>query len=295
MLYTEEERQNALDRILRLATEDDGMVGCILVGSGSWGFTDQYSDLDLCLVVNDQADIEAVSGEWLTTVRSSLPVVTHFRANPAQDMVLYGFFLESFLEVNLCLLRPRDLEARKGNWKVLLDGLGDLDQRMADSWAQKSSEAGVRDYYLGRIAAIWHYVLHAFVALKREHLWQALSDVVEIRNQAISLHGLRKGLVVKRNRDAHKMDPGFLRSLEGSLVGAIAREELQAALWNATRCFFGEARIVENEHGLDSSEPLRRKLETLLREFGKSQSVRQKPGLCPPRYTFPELSNLHNT
>jgi hypothetical protein len=263
-LYTEEERVSVLGRIVELAQRDERMAGCVLVGSGSYGFADEYSDIDLCMAVHDDVDVRGAFDDWRQMTESMLPVFAYCPSVRGEDIFLHNFFLTSYLEINMCFMRCRDLTARTPNWKIVLDRTGAIHDRMtrtSDSDAQ-SSDAG--QYLKQRVSAIWHYVLHAFVASKRGRYWQAISDIEEIRNQTIRIHGLRNELESKRNRDVDGMDVEFLRGIERTLVAGPNRDEVNRALGAVARSFFDEAHSAEADLGLASSQPLDDKLADLL-------------------------------
>ncbi len=263
-VYSAEERKGILDLIIDQAKADERIDGCILVGSGSYGFADQYSDIDICMVASNKIDIPGLSSDWKEKVKSLLPVFWYCKSERGPDILLDNFFLNNCLEINMCFLRHEDLEATKPNWKVVFDRTDSMDSKMSATWARNRARNNLRQYYEERIAAIWHYINHAFVASKRKRYWQALSDIEEIRNQTIKLHGLRKRLVTKRNRDVDKMDSDFLKEIEGTLVAEMRKGAINSAIGKVVSCFFAEAHSVEEELNLDNSELLEKKMDFLL-------------------------------
>ena len=57
-MYTEEERNLILKKLIKGLEEKDEILSVIMVGSGAYGFNDKYSDLDLSLVINDNFKVE---------------------------------------------------------------------------------------------------------------------------------------------------------------------------------------------------------------------------------------------
>ena len=64
MLYTPEERQQVLDTLLNVLKGDGRIAGVLVVGSGAVGFKDDYSDIDLSVVMTSEEDVESVFHDW---------------------------------------------------------------------------------------------------------------------------------------------------------------------------------------------------------------------------------------
>lgn len=263
-MYTAEEREYILGIIVENAKLDERLDGCILVGSGAIGFSDRFSDIDICMVTNDNANVSEIFDDWRERIESLLPVFSHIPSIRGKDILLHNFFLNNYLEINICFLRNADMEARKDKWKVLFDHTNTLEQKMIESWERNEKKNGAKNYYQDRIRAIWHYIMHAFVAYKRKRYWQAFADIEEIRNQTIKLHGLRKGLETKRNREVDLMDKDFLSMLEETLVHRIEKTAIETAIKKVTDCFFNEAFVAEKEFNLDIAQLMKEKMSELL-------------------------------
>jgi predicted nucleotidyltransferase len=62
-LFTPQERQQVLNRLLAALQTDPRIVGVLIVGSGTAGFQDDYSDIDLSVVVESEGDVLSVFRE----------------------------------------------------------------------------------------------------------------------------------------------------------------------------------------------------------------------------------------
>lgn len=262
--YTPEQRESVLATIVWQAEQDERVESCVLVGSGARGFADEFSDIDVCIVADDDTDVRSLADDWRKWTEASLSVAGYCLSVRAPDVLLHNFMLENYLEINMCILRMRDMHARGAHWRVLFDRTNSVEQRMTRSWEERGEPESAEQYCRERVAAIWHYVLHAYVAAKRERYWQAISDVEEIRGQTIRLRGLRSAVDTKRNRDVDGMDAAFRSMLGETLVASPSRDGVISALKAAVRGFFCEVRSAELESGLPSSLPLESKLLNLL-------------------------------
>lgn len=263
--FTPESRQDTL-RILEEAFRSDSrIVGLVLVGSGAHGFADQYSDLDLVVAVSEDEDSLAVFGEWDDRIRGALPVLSRFSSIRAARVGLYGFVLRDCLEVDISFQPVSLLTARSPNWQVIFDTTGTLEDRLAASWDEQDTR-DVASEYLRVLESIWHYVMHAATAVERDHLWRALHYVVQVRERAVELEGLRSGHNTYLFREAHLIPQDRLAPLASALPASLTAPELLRALKVATECFFDAAGLLDKELGKEHSAELREAMMAHLAE-----------------------------
>jgi len=98
-LFTPETRAPTADQVGRLLTHDVRVEGVVLVGSLA-GTPDRWSDVDLEVLVVDEADITEVAADWVARLYGALPVVHHYETAFGHTLVR-GFLLNDALEVDL--------------------------------------------------------------------------------------------------------------------------------------------------------------------------------------------------
>lgn len=248
--YSPHDRDCVLQWLIAESQKELTFVGSILVGSGAVGFADEYSDLDIIVIVDDSAEPVQVADRWRHHLLDHLPVLAHSESARAERIILHNFLLENYLEINNCVQPLSLLSATRANYRVLWDRTGRMQSIMDETWNTRKDESPLGRYYSESTSSIWHYINHAYVALKRDRLWQALSDIEEIRRQVIHLRAYREGLEPKRNRDVDKMDEQFRQRLSSLLVGSMTSENLQQRLDVAVRLFFEEASSASRHSGI---------------------------------------------
>lgn len=77
-IFSADERREILDRILLNFEDDDRITGVLVVGSGAVGFDDDYSDIDLCIVIAKEADVFNVLRDWKGRIEDLFPVIQNF-------------------------------------------------------------------------------------------------------------------------------------------------------------------------------------------------------------------------
>ncbi len=263
-LYTPQERQKILDLLIAALQTDNRITGAILVGSGSVGFDDEYSDIDMAIIVAAEDDVDPVSQEWLARFEELLPVAHHFIFSRAPNVYLYGFMLENFLELDISFQSISDLSARRERWKVAFDRTGKIEPFMQASWANRT-EPDLRETYFRWLNSIWHYVLHIGLCVKRGHLWRARHYLEQLRDRTVELAGLNNGLNTSNFRQVDQMPDDFRIALQETLVSELESDEILRALRAATRCFFKQAHALDEKLDFDYSSSLAAKMEDYLR------------------------------
>jgi len=248
--FTPAERQGILDQLLAALGEDPRVAGVLVVGSGAEGFEDVYSDVDLCVVIDQAQNVQPAFREWGEKFRASLPVFYCGESIRGPNSYLWVLLLDNFLEIDAGFLCLDDLSARRGRWKTAFDRSGKIEDIMRTSWANRTGP-DLHESYGRRVNWVWHNVIHATIAAQRGQWWKALYELEQVRNQAIELRGLREGLETKRFRHVDRMSGEFLADVGQTLVARLGTAEIMRALRAATGCFFDEARRMDEMLELD--------------------------------------------
>jgi predicted nucleotidyltransferase len=212
-LYTPEERDGVARRLLDLLREDERVARAELGGSGTTGYVDRWSDVDLIVTVADDADQEEVADGWIPRVYDALPVVHHF-AIAFGDHHVRGFLLESLLEVDIGF---QPAVAEEGEWPG----------------PDAESEAGFG----------WHDVLHAGVAIARGRPWRAQYYIGLLRWRTLALATDRLGLDFSEYKGVDELPAELLADLEDALPRSLEHGELMRTLRAATTAFLRELRL----------------------------------------------------
>lgn len=239
--YTPQERQQTLDRLLDALRADKRLAGVLIVGSGAVGFTDDYSDIDLAVVVEQAEDVKSAFDDWGTTIADLFGILIFVPTQRAPNVFLYAMLLSGFLELDISFQCLDDLVARRPRWRVAWDRTGCIADRMDTSWKAKVEPdfaAIFRQYMEGT----WHYVNHIGLSVARGQLWRAMSDLELIRTRVIELAGLRNGHNTRRFREIDRLSPELLIALGKTLVQNTEPNEILRALRVVVELFINEAR-----------------------------------------------------
>lgn len=250
-LFSEGQRRDCFNSILENLQLDMRIIGVIRIGSGVIGYIDRFSDLDFCVIVNSENELEKASNEWKEKFERLLPVIEYMVIKREKSNFLHIMMLENFLEINMGFVVLDRLRALKNRWEVMYDRSGQIEDIMRSTWESKLQDDQTKlcSRYL-KLLEVWYYFIHAMIAIKRQMPWRALDELDEIRKYIIALRGLRENLVTKRNREVDQMPVSFLNEVVLTLVDTPDLVKITIALKNALKCFYKEAEYFDQLLGI---------------------------------------------
>ena len=217
-MFTVEERARVRDRVLEMAASDPRVVAAAIVGSLAHGGGDRWSDLDLTFGVADGVPVAEVLDDWTRTV------VEEFDAVELFDLVARGttyrvFLLPDLLQIDLSFTPAA--EFRQGSPRFeLVFGTHEVDHPPPPSADDLFGWAVV-------------YARAARVSTERGDRWQAEYFVSALRDSALTLACLRRGLPTAFGKGFDQLPAEVLDDFDDALVRSLEREELLRALASA--------------------------------------------------------------
>jgi len=224
------QRSLVLDRLVNAFKDDPKIGGLILVGSGAVGFTDQYSDLDLCVVVSDDCSLRETYEFWGCRIGELFPVLLHQKVDKSAHNMLHVVVLENLLELDLGFLKRSHLSAAKPRWKVIYDRDDGLDEQMKTSWEGKQQMGPCTSrVYADTVEQTWYPALHALIAIRRGQPWRASYEVSLLRDLLIDGYCTRREMTGKRWRDLDCAEDPFKEKLKHTLPKSLDTVGLEKA------------------------------------------------------------------
>jgi predicted nucleotidyltransferase len=238
-MFTAQERADIVALVAGLLKDDPEVEAVALVGSLVHG-GDRWSDVDIDVLVADDADVDRVASRWVARMYAELPVLHHLeqRLGP---FVIRGFLLRNMLEVDLAFIRsdmPFTIPTR-----LLHDrsGLG------AAVLAATTPELLMQLEVANEAAFLWLDVVHAVTAVRRRRSWLAAWYVEKIRNRAFALTLSRHGHDPESFKHVDDLPSDERVPLEAALVRSLERSALLDGIEASTRGALSELHRADAE------------------------------------------------
>jgi hypothetical protein len=233
-VFTVEQRDALRERLLRLAEDDERVVAGAAVGSLAVDAGDRFSDLDLTFAVADDVPVAAVLDDWTRTLVDELDAVrlADLERGPTTYRV---FLLPAALQFDLSMTPAARFRPAGPRFRLLFG------ETAAGEPAVPTPPAAADVFGWGVI-----YALHARACIERRRVWQAEHYVGAVRDHALSLACLNRGLPAVQARGYDELPAETLARLEAAHVGELEPETLRAALTASVRALMdvgAEARL----------------------------------------------------
>jgi hypothetical protein len=226
-VFSVEERDHVRDRVLELASADRRIVAGAAVGALAAGGGDRWSDLDLTFGVSDGVPVAEVLDDWTRTLVGELDAA-HLFDLPAESTIYRVFLLPGCLQVDLSFTPASEFGAR-GSRFALLFGSAVERAHVPQPSAHHLFGMGV------------HHAVRARFCIERGRLWQAEYWISGLRDEALTLACLRRGLDTSYARGFDQLPAEVLEQAAGALVQRVEREDLLRALGNAVTGLLDES------------------------------------------------------
>jgi hypothetical protein len=236
-VFSVEQRDALRERVLRLAEEDDRAVAGAAVGSLAVDDGDRFSDLDLTLGIADHVPVIEVLDDWTRTLVDELGAVR--LADLERDSTIYRvLLLPGALQLDLSMT-PAALFRPGGPRFRLLFGetaAGEPEVPAPQGALFIPTPTSTGDLFGWGVI----YALHARACIERRRLWQAEHYVGAVRDHALALACLRRGLPPAQARRYDDLPAETLSRFAETHVGAVEPAALQRALAAAVRALMRE-------------------------------------------------------
>jgi hypothetical protein len=227
-VFTVEQRDALRARMLQLAEEDERVVGGAAVGSLAVGTGDRFSDLDLTFAIADSVPVADVLDGWTRTLTEELDAVqlADLEAGPTIYRV---FLLPGALQFDLSMTPATEFRPAGPRFQLLFG------ETAADEpEVPRGSQGGLfipTPQVAGDIFG-WGviYALHARACIERGRVWQAEHYVGAVRDHALSLACLHRGLPAARAGGYDELPPETLAASDRTHVGSLEPGALRRAL-----------------------------------------------------------------
>jgi len=257
-VFTVEQRDALLERVLGLGREDERVVAGAVVGSLAVDSGDRFSDVDLTFGVANGAQVADVLDDWTRLLIDELDAVplVDLQRGPTTYRV---FLLRDTLQLDLSMTPAAQFRPAGPRFRLVFGvTLGDetvapVSPVVGDLFISTPAVAG--DIFGWGVI----YALHSRACIERGRGWQAEHYVGAVRDHALALACLREGVTAAQARGYDDLSTETLARYEDARVGSLEPTALRAALAASVVALTGEGA----EAGLPNAQILADRLAEL--------------------------------
>lgn len=239
-IFDVQDRQEVFDYILSITKENPKIVALVQVGSGSYGYHDEKSDLDFVIALDSDSSMSEVMDYMNEKIASKYEVQYSKKAEASHLLVIV---LANLLEIDMGFGCYEYAAARKAEYKVLFDNTGVVEEKMAQSraWMDESTYGNKQKKDIETACdSIWARMMHAAVAIYRNNFLRAIGELESIRRVYIDLLGDRYRLESGNNHDMDKLPDEAKEAIRSTLIYSDEAKDLWASLLNLTALVYKE-------------------------------------------------------
>jgi len=206
---------------------DSRIVAAAEVGSRATGPGDRWSDIDLTFGVAAGTTVAEILAAWTPEIEREFGAVPLFDL-PYQSSIYRVFLFPGTLQVDLSFTPAHEFGAIGPKFHLLY---GEAVTRPAPASPSASHRFGL---------AV-HHALRARICIERERFWQAEYWISSLRDEALALACMKRGLIAAYARGYDELPEEVRAPFTGALVRSLDRSELMRALGMAIEGLLREA------------------------------------------------------
>lgn len=237
-----------ITRFVSACQSDPRILAAVLYGSHARGAADEWSDLDIGVIVADDACDDFIAGREAFVRQLGEPLFI-------EDFDIPGiifFIMADGTEGELSIDGASDFTEPYGPWRALVDKNGTLSQARPRPQPDPAEQI---ETLRRQIAWFWHDLSHFITAMGRGQLWWAAGQLEVLRRICVNLSRLRHDFSDGEVGEDpwFKLDKALPDEMLDGLRPTFAPME-QAAMLAAGRIIItfyqGLARPLAEEHGI---------------------------------------------
>ena len=230
-MFTPAERERVRERLVEIAAADPRIVSAALVGSLAGGEPDRWSDVDLTFGVDDDVPIDDLLDDWTQRLAEEFDAVRLFDLS-VRGTTYRVFLLDDWLQVDLSFTPAATFRQGSPNFELLWGTHTISDPPLPSA----------RDLFGWAVI----YGRAARASIDREKWWQAEFCLSALRDNALTLACLRRGLRTGYGKGFDELPASVTAPFDGALVRSLDRDELLRALSSAVDGLLREAEGVQD-------------------------------------------------
>jgi len=227
-MFSADERNDYFAKTVKRLESSDLVEGIVQLGSGTIGYKDEYSDIDLMVSTSKAEDVES-------TKRIVLQILSEF--NPiyikekqfSRDIYLLIAIMENSLEFNVSILPSDLLNVKSPLWKVIVDKTGSVSEKMN---AENEFFQNKPEKYEVNIDVAFEFAYCALSMdkeLKRHNFIYALKMLEKMRDYLLLVQAMNENKKLHQFKAYDTLAPSFIEAYLSTYPDEITVKKLTAS------------------------------------------------------------------
>lgn len=233
-MYTESDREHYFQDIIRKMQEIKEVEGIIQLGSGTIGYSDQYSDIDLMVATLEQVDVVK---ELIKKELQNLGAFFIKEGKFSDQIFLLIPFYENGLEMNISVLPTSFLNVKSPLWKLIFDRNGEVLPIMLK---EHENFLKLEQPYINKFNIAFEFAYHLRklqVELQRGNAIFAMKMLEVLREFTLTVQILNEQKKLHQFKAYHTLEEDFVNLLKKSYPSTIESSDIMEAAQFVTQLF----------------------------------------------------------
>ena len=221
-MYTAEDRQALLGRIMTFVKDNSEFVGLVQIGSGAEGFADIYSDIDLMAGCADATSVKA-AGDKLFAFFDELGAVYVDHRQWSPTVLGLSAYFENGLSVDLSFMPAHEIPIMSKQWRLLWSSVDGLEAELVQKTEALVTDDGLNHH------RFFFALRKTEIAILRGNYIYAEMTLSDARQMLLRMEAMSEGKKIHEFKAYHTLDKDFLRDLEATYPKELSRTALADA------------------------------------------------------------------
>lgn len=222
-MYTKNDRKQLLEYILAFVKDNKEFECLVQIGSGTNGFTDIYSDIDLMIGCINVESLQLASRKLCEFFQTKGAVYINHRKWTSSVLGISAYF-ENGLSVDLSFMPTCDIPIRSKQWSLLWS----LDDKLEAILVKKTNDLAKNDSLVNEQYhhKFFFLIRKAEKEILRENYIYSDIAINEARQMLLLVEAMVEGKKIHEFKAFHTLEKGFLNNLNETYPKELSSVEL---------------------------------------------------------------------
>jgi len=261
-MYSVEERENSLNRLVNYLSNINSVKAVVLVGSLAGNESDKYSDIDFSIIVDDES-VEMVYNDFCNKLDNNNDIFRYFRQIYGENNCLAGIFLKNGLEIDVGFAAEENFLKKCESKAVPKYKVMYSRNEFSLNVIQKETKDDYKELLKQANLDIWYNLKNAIYGLKRNRLFRVVKELDDIRNQLLEIIAIREGVEFRHFKEIDKLSDDIKNKLSQTYFKEVSESELKISLISLLDLFIN---ILNQDHMYKEAEEYSNMFKNLMNE-----------------------------